>query len=78
MTKEITIGERWKCIYEINYSPEVAQQVLDKVIKWMENHTASTSGEGIHQDDDCIIDAPELISDIVDDILKPKFLREEE
>ena len=75
--KEITIG-RFK--YQINYSQEVADQVLNKVIEWMEhkNHYASYSGEALFQDDDCIIDAPELISDIVDGILKPICLNDEE
>jgi hypothetical protein len=78
MTKEIKIGNYWKTIYEVNYSPEVAQKVLDKIIEWMGEHSAAHSGEGIMQNDDCLIDAPELISDIIDDILKPKYLREEE
>ena len=74
--KQIKIGHG---TYEINYSPETAHAVLNKIIEWMEepNHYASNSGEGIMQSDNTIIDAPDLISDIVDDILKPKFIKED-
>jgi len=75
MKKQIKIGS---CIYEIPYTPETAQAVLDKLIEWMEhpNHYASAHGEGIMQSDNTVIDAPDLIADIVDDILQPKFLKE--
>lgn len=71
--KRIKIGSNF---YEINYSSETAQKVLDEIIKWMEHpdHYASHSGEGIMQSDSTLIDAPELISDIVDNILSPKFI----
>lgn len=76
MSKEIKIGS---CVYHIEYTQEVADAVLNKVIEWMQHpdHYAAHSGEGIMQSDNTVIDAPELISDIVDDILKPKFVREE-
>jgi hypothetical protein len=76
MSKEIKIGS---CVYRIEYTQEVADAVLNKVIEWMQHpdHYAAHSGEGIMQSDNTVIDAPELISDIVDDILKPKFVREE-
>ncbi len=72
MKKIIQIGDTR---YEINYSPDTAQKILDKVIEWMQHkkHSASSCGEGIMQDDNCQIDAPELISDIVDDILEPEY-----
>jgi len=75
MNKEIKIGGN---LYSINYSPETADEILDKIIAWMEHkdHYASAHGEGIMQNDECIIDAPNLIADIVDDILKPKFIKE--
>mgnify|MGYP002737840488 CR=1 FL=1 len=76
MSKEIKIGS---CVYRIEYTQEVADAVLNKVIEWMQHpdHYAAHSGEDIMQSDNTVIDAPELISDIVDDILKPKFVREE-
>lgn len=75
MIKEIKIGD---CIWRINYTPETADAVLNKIIEWMQHpkHYTSHNGEGIMQSDDTIIDAPDLISDIVDDILKPEFVRE--
>lgn len=70
MKKQIKIGDY---DYEIDYTEENAFKILDAVLGWMqeESHYAASSGEGIHQSDDCIIDAPTLISDIVDDILRP-------
>lgn len=75
MTKEIRIGD---CLYSIQYTPESANEILDKVIEWMQhkNHYASAHGEGIMQSDDCLIDAPQLIANIVDKILKPQFIKE--
>jgi len=77
MNKEIKIGD---CIYKVNYTSEVADAILNKIIEWMQHpsHYASHSGEGIMQSDNTLIDAPELISDIVDDILQPKFVKENE
>lgn len=75
MTKQIKIGGY---DYEIEYSPEVAQKVLDKILKWMNEHSSAHSGEGICQNDECLIDAPELIASIVDRILKPKSLDNED
>lgn len=77
MNKTIKIGGN---IYEINYTPETADAILNKIIEWMEHpeHYAAHSREGIMQSDNTIIDAPDLISDIVDDILQPKFIRENE
>jgi hypothetical protein len=76
MEKEIIIGSN---IYKIDVTTDNALNIMYKIIDWMEqpNHYAASSGEGIMQSDDTIIDAPELISDIVDNILKPKFIREE-
>lgn len=69
--KQIQIGG-YK--YNIQYTSEVADTILNKIIEWMEDdkHYASSHGEGIMQDDNCQIDAPILIASIVDYILKPK------
>ena len=66
--------------YQIEYTPKAAMEVLQKIIEWMEDrkHYAAASGEGIMQSDNTIIDAPVLVSEIVDDILKPKFIEEVE
>ncbi len=77
MSKIIKIGGD---NYEIQYSAKLGKGILDKIVEWMENknHYASHSGEGIMQDDNCTIDSSELISDIVDDYLKPKSIDNEE
>lgn len=73
MKKKINIGGE---PYEIDYTSENAFKVLDLVIEWMEDekHSSSMSGEAIMQDDDCQIDSPILIADIVDKVLKPEYL----
>lgn len=73
MKKQLNIGGNE---YEIDYTEENAFKIFDLVLNWMQHkdHYASAHGEGIHQDDNCLIDAPTLISDIVDDVLKPKYL----
>jgi len=43
--------------------------IYDKIIKYFIDHEAF-SGETIMQDDDCIIDAPEVLADIADNIFK--------
>src|SRR5687767_7399701 len=69
--RQIKIGER---NYVVQDGAEVATQVLEKIFEWMQHkkHYAAHSGEGIMQDDNCTIDAPELISDIIDGILMPE------
>lgn len=58
---------------EIIWTPQKKILVLEAIEKWIREHDA-TAGEVIMQSDDCIISAPELLSDIVDDIIKPKRL----
>lgn len=43
--------------------------IADAVIDWIKKHEA-VAGEVIMQTDSCIIDAPVVLSNIVDDILK--------
>ena len=73
MTREITIGGSK---YIIQCGEQEVSAVFNKVVDWMQNpkHYAAHSGEGIMQDDNCQIDAPELISDIIDDIIQPKYV----
>lgn len=73
MKKTIKIGGE---PYEVNYTSENAFKVLDLVLQWMQDdkHGASVTGEAIYQNDECQIDAPELIANIVDDVLKPEYL----
>lgn len=77
MRREIKVGGR---SYTVNCSPEAAEKVLNKIIEWMEHpdHYAAYSGEAIMQSDNTLIDAPDLISDIVDDILEPVHQPEED
>jgi hypothetical protein len=52
-------------------SYEITDDQKDKIIERLINYysTHLYYGEGIHQDDDSIIDAPYVLSDICDDII---------
>lgn len=58
---------------KIEWTPEKKDAVCDAIEKWLRKHGA-WGGEMIMQDDDCQIYAPDLISDIVDDIIKPEII----
>ena len=76
-TRNISIGG---APFSINYDNDVMQKVTEKIIEWLgdPNHYAAHSGEGIIQSDNTVIDAPYLIGDILDEILKPEFIKEAE
>lgn len=50
-------------------SQEQKDAIVDRVMKYYEDHDC-VFGEGLHQSDDCIIDAPGVLSDILDNIVK--------
>lgn len=52
-------------------TPEIHKKVFDKLIEFYNKHHA-WNGETICQSDDPIIHAPELLADIVDDIIQFK------
>jgi hypothetical protein len=55
---------------EISYeiTDEKKDKIIDRLIKYYSDNC--WFGEGIHQDDDSIIQAPGVLSDICDDIIK--------
>jgi hypothetical protein len=59
--------------YEVSYeeTDEIKQAVFDRVMKYFNKHQAF-HGEVIMQMDDPIIDAPNVLADIADDIIKFK------
>ncbi len=65
----------------INWTQEKKDAIAEEIEKWMNEptHTASAfGGEGIMQNDNCIIDAPVLISILIDKIIKPTYTLEDE
>lgn len=60
---------------EVVYSEDTMKKVMYEIFNYMEKYNCY-SGEKLHQDDDCIIYAPEVLSEIIDNILKPKFIKE--
>lgn len=57
---------------EINFSPEKMSQIKDKLLEFALKHDMWL-GESFMQSDNPIIEAPVLVSEIFDDILKPKI-----
>ncbi len=60
----------------INWTQEKKDAVCQKIDEWLKKYDA-WGGEKIMQDDDCQIYAPELICDLVDDIIKPELSEED-
>lgn len=58
---------------EVSFSDIDKEKVINRILKFCEDNNC-ISGEKLHQDDDCIIYSPEVLSDIIDDILKFKEL----
>lgn len=55
----------------IQDTEEKRKQLFDIVIKFMKKYNCY-SGEQLQQSDDCILISPEILSDIIDDIIKPE------
>jgi hypothetical protein len=58
---------------KIKWTAKKKDQVIKAIEKWIREHDA-TAGEVIMQSDECVISAPEFLSDLVDYIIKPKRL----
>lgn len=61
--------ETTEAIVTFNDDEATKQAVFDRVLEYFKKHEAF-HGESIHQMDNPIIDAPSVMSDIADDILK--------
>lgn len=55
--------------YNIERSAETDKAIVDEILLWCKENQV-TAGEALCQNDDCIVDAPYLISDIIDKYLK--------
>tara|TARA_R110000782_G_scaffold266006_1_gene360170 strand:- start:371 stop:592 length:222 start_codon:yes stop_codon:yes gene_type:complete len=57
---------------DVKVTLEVTQEkkdaILERIIEYCKENEC-TSGESLHQNDNCLIDAPNVLSDIIDDIL---------
>lgn len=73
---EVEIKTKYGDIVTYNDTQEIRDAVFERVMKYFIEHEAFF-GESIHQSDDPIIDAPNVMSDIADDIIKFKFSSEE-
>ncbi len=69
-TSEFTIFDGSNKV-EYNDTLLAQNRMLAKIIDYCKRNNCC-SGESLMQDDDCILEAPKLLSDIIDNILKFK------
>ena len=62
---------------DFKWTPEKKEAVIKKIEEWIIKN-GGTAGEIIMQSDRCIISAPVLLSDLVDDIIQPDVDYEDE
>jgi hypothetical protein len=55
---------------KINITKEKKKEIIKKLLKFMKQYDCVDS-ETLHQNDDCLIESPMLVSDMID-ILKPE------
>lgn len=60
-----------ECNASFSINLEKKDKILERIVDYMEVNDC-TSGESLHQDDNCIIYAPDVLSNIIDDILEVK------
>jgi hypothetical protein len=58
--------------YECEITQEKKDLIVERILKYCKDNDC-TCGETLHQSDECIIDAPHVLSDIIDNILKFKY-----
>ena len=68
MIKEFKIYDD-NCNVKIDITEEKKTLVFEKILEWCKNHDC-ISGEKLCQNDECNIDSPDLLSDIIDNVLK--------
>jgi len=74
-SKDIQVKENEVCVVMTdravvyNQSQEIKNAVFNRLIDWYFKHQRF-SGEGIMQSDDPLIDAPVILSEIADEIIK--------
>lgn len=59
--------KNFSCVYDT--TSNAAEKVVEAIINWCNQHHCH-SREMLCQDDDCLIESPYLISNIIDNILK--------
>jgi len=64
--------DKWGVTVKIDDSQESVNAVFEAVVNWFKKYQCY-SGEEIMQDDECLLNAPELLADIADDTLKFEF-----
>jgi hypothetical protein len=58
--------------YSYEITEEQQRKITERVLEYYADKRHCCFGEGIHQDDDSIINAPSVLSDICDNIIEFK------
>jgi hypothetical protein len=61
--------------YKVDLSEEAKDKIVQKILDWMQKYKISC-GESVQQTDWGQMESPNLVSDIIDDILKPTEISE--
>ena len=64
--------EKYGDTYTYDITDEQKDKIVQRLIEYYADPKHCHFGEGIHQDDDSIIDAPGVLSDICDNIIEFK------
>lgn len=62
---------------DFKWTPEKKDEVIKRLEAWIIKYGA-TAGEVICQDDNCLIEAPYLIADLVDTVIQPEVTYDDE
>lgn len=68
MEFKIYNGEKLVRIDNVELKKEL---IFNRIIKYMIDHNCS-SGETLQQSDECLLDAPDVLSEIIDEIIQPE------
>lgn len=56
--------------YKVDLTQEDKDKIVQKILDWMVEYKISC-GESLHQTDNGLLESPNLVSDIIDNVLKP-------
>lgn len=68
MEKEFTIYDGDLKV-KVNITDEKKDKIVERILQYCKENNC-VEGETLHQSDDCLLEAPGVLSDIIDDIME--------
>lgn len=68
MEKEFTIYDG-NLKVKVNITDEKKDKIIERILQYCKENNC-VDGETLHQSDNCLLDAPNVLSDIIDDIME--------